>query len=60
MVPVSRVKVARVEQSAVSLLEQMDDLRVSELPIVDGDEVVGIVTRDSLLRLVRSRAELGV
>jgi len=60
MVPASRVKVARVEQSAVSLLEQMDDLRASELPVLDKDEAVGIVTRDSLLRLARTRSELGV
>jgi CBS domain-containing protein len=58
MVPASRVKAARVEQSAVSLLEMMDDLRVSELPVVDKDEAVGIVTQDSLLRLARTRSEL--
>jgi Zn-dependent protease len=60
MVPASQVKAARVEQSAISLLEMMDDLRVSELTIVDKDEAVGIVTRDSLLRLARTRSELRV
>jgi len=60
MIPAPRVRAARAEQSAISLLEQMDDLRVSELPVLDKDEVVGVVTRDSLLRLARTRSELGV
>lgn len=58
MIPASQVRAVQVGQSAVSLLEQMDDLRIDEVPVLETDRVVGVVTRGSLLRLARTRSEL--
>jgi Zn-dependent protease len=58
MIPASQVRSVQVGQSAVSLLEQMDDLGVDEVPVLETDRVIGIVTRDSLLRLARMHGEL--
>jgi CBS domain-containing protein len=60
MTPASKLKTAYAEQPASSLLEQMDELRVSEMPVVEKDKVIGVVSRESLMRLARTRAELGV
>jgi len=58
MTPASKLKAAHPKQSAASLLEQMDELGTSQMPVVKKGKAIGIVTRDSLIRLVKTRAEL--
>jgi len=60
MTPASQVRPVRVEQSAVSLLEQMDDSGIDEAPVMEADRVVGIISRDSLRQLARTRRELKI
>lgn len=60
MTPVSKLKTAHPQQSASSLLEQMDELGIEQMPVLEGDEVIGIIARDSLTRLNKTRAELGL
>jgi CBS domain-containing protein len=60
MTPASELKTAHPQQSAAILLEQMNELGIGQMPVLAGDEVIGIVDRDSLMRLVKSRAELGI
>jgi CBS domain-containing protein len=60
MTPASQVRPVRVEQSAVSLLEQMDDSGIDEVPVMEADRVVGIISRDSLRQLARTRRELRI
>ena len=58
MTPASELKTALPEQAAVSLLEQMDELRISQMPVLEKNKVTGIITRDSLIHLVKTRAKL--
>ncbi|MDD5037963.1 MAG: CBS domain-containing protein [Dehalococcoidales bacterium] len=58
MTPARKVKTALAGQSAASLLEQMDEFRLSEMPVIDKGEAIGIATRDRLTRLIKARAEL--
>lgn len=58
MTPASKVKTAHAELSAASLLDQMDELRINEMPVIEQDKVIGIATRGDLMRLVKTRAEL--
>lgn len=60
MTPASKLKTAHVEQPASSLLQQMDEFRVSDMPVMEKDKIIGVVSRESLIRLARTRAELGV
>ena len=60
MTPASELKSAQAEQTAASLLEQMDELGINQMPVLEQDKVIGIVTRDSLIRLDKIRAELGM
>jgi Mg2+/Co2+ transporter CorC len=60
MIPASEVRTAQSEQSAISLLEQIDDLEIDYIPVLEEDEVTGIVIRDTLIRLSKIRAELGI
>ena len=60
MTPAGKLKTARPGQTAAGLLEQMDELGINLMPVAENDEVIGIVTRDSLVRFVKTRAELGM
>ena len=56
----SELKTAHPQQSAAALLEQMDQLRIDHMPVLEDDNVVGVVARDMLVRLGKTRAEFGV
>lgn len=60
MTPASELKTVRPEQSAVSLLELMDEGDINQVPVVEGGKVIGMVARDGLLHFLRTRAELGI
>ena len=60
MTPASELKTAHPQQLAANLIEQMDELKINQVPVLENDKVIGIVTRDSLTRLVKTRAELGM
>jgi CBS domain-containing protein len=36
----------------------MDEGKLGQVPVVDGDKLVGLLTRDEILRYLRVRAEL--
>jgi Zn-dependent protease/CBS domain-containing protein len=58
MTPAERLKTAQPDQPAVDLLEQMDDYDIEQMPVLQEDKVVGMVTRERLLRFLRARAVL--
>jgi len=60
MTPASQLRTAHAQQSAANLLEQMDELGIEQMPVLEKDEVIGIIARDSLNRLRKSRAEIGM
>ena len=47
------------EEPVLSVLERMRSANVDQLAVIRGDNVVGLVTRDSILRVVQARSELG-
>ena len=60
MTPASQLTTADAQQSAASLLEQMEDWEIDHIPVVENDDVIGIIARDSLLRFGKTRAEFGI
>lgn len=60
MTPVSELKLTHPQQSAASVLGQMDEQWVDHMPVVENDKVVGIVSRESLMHLAQTRNELGL
>jgi CBS domain-containing protein len=60
MTPASRLKTASADQSAASLLELMDELRIKRMPVLEKDKVIGVISRDNLNRLKKTRVELGM
>ena len=47
------------EESATELLARMSNANVDEMAVVSGGNLVGLVTRDSIVRVVQARMDLG-
>lgn len=60
MTPVDQVKRVQITDDAVSVLELMDQEDVNQVPVMDGNQLVGMIGRDAMLRFIRTRAELGM
>jgi Zn-dependent protease/CBS domain-containing protein len=60
MTPINELKVAGPEQDALSILEQMDEDNINQMPVVSGGRVIGFIARDNLIRFLRIRSEAGI
>jgi len=58
--PVDRLKVAYPNQDALSILEQMDESAISQMPVISEGRVIGLILRDNVMRFLRIRSDLGV
>lgn len=55
MLPKNKLHWAAPEESALSLLDRMRTIGMQQMPVIAGGNVVGIVTRDSILRVLQAR-----
>lgn len=60
MVPVNDLKIAYPGQDALSVLEQMEESNINQMPVVSGGRVIGLIARDSLTRFLRIRSTLRI
>ncbi|MBZ5660406.1 MAG: site-2 protease family protein [Acidobacteriia bacterium] len=58
MLPKDKLHWAAPEEPALSLLDRMRTIGMQQMPVIAGGSVVGIVTRDSILRVLQARQEL--
>jgi Zn-dependent protease/predicted transcriptional regulator len=58
MLPKEKLPWAAPEEPALSLLERMRNIGLQQVPVIAGGNVVGIVTNDSILRVLQSRGGL--
>jgi Zn-dependent protease len=59
MLPKDRLHWAAPGEPALSLLDRMRTVGMQQMPVISGGSVVGVVTRDSILRVLQSRHALG-
>jgi hypothetical protein len=60
MIPASELKTAHPRQAASALLEQMDELGISHMPIIENGTIIGIVAQEDLTRLARTRVQFKI
>lgn len=60
MMPRDQIHWTAPDESLLSILERMQERDINQMPVVQEDRVVGLVTRDSILRVIQTRLELGV
>ena len=67
MIPRDRILWAKPEEPLLGLLERLLAADINQMPVVSGGEngentgahIIGMITRDSILRVMRTRAEVG-
>jgi Zn-dependent protease/predicted transcriptional regulator len=63
MIPRDKILWAAPEEPLLRLLERLSALDINQMPVVSdsvsGSHVVGMVSRDSILRVMQARSELG-
>jgi Zn-dependent protease/predicted transcriptional regulator len=64
MIPRDKILWAKPEEPLLGLLERLLAADVNQMPVVTGSEndgahIIGMVTRDSILRVMQARAEVG-
>lgn len=60
MVPWDRLTRITPNMELQTALQTMDDANVAQVPVVEGDQIVGVLSREHILHYIRTRAELGV
>ena len=60
MVPWERLTHVRPDTELMDALQLMDDKQVAQLPVAVGDQVLGMISREHVLRYIRIRSELKV
>ena len=60
MTPVDAVFWARPDEDVWALLQRMDEADVNQVPVMDDGRLVGMITREHLLRYIRIRSQLGM
>jgi Zn-dependent protease len=58
MTPVDRVRRLSVNDTLLAAMEALNRERVQQMPVVDEGKLVGVITRDSLIRVVELDREL--
>ncbi|MGQ9675575.1 MAG: CBS domain-containing protein, partial [Chloroflexota bacterium] len=60
MSPVEELKMASPGDEVSAVLQRMDQEDVNQMPVVHDGRFLGLIARDNLLRLIRTRSELRV
>ncbi len=60
MTPVNALLPADSDDDVLALLQRMDEANLSQVPVMDNGHPLGVFTRESLLRHIRLRNELGI
>ncbi len=59
MIPRDKVHVTSPREPVLKLLERMQTEDINQMPVVDDGRVVGLISRDSILRVIQTRLEMG-
>jgi predicted transcriptional regulator len=60
MVPWERLVGVHPNTELLTALQTMDDANVAQVPVMEGHQVVGLLSREQVLHYIRVRAELGM
>ncbi|MCX8038551.1 MAG: site-2 protease family protein [Candidatus Sumerlaeia bacterium] len=59
MTPAAELVVVEPHESLQTVKETMEERGLAQMPVVEGDRVLGLVTRDGLLRVLHNEMEFG-
>jgi Zn-dependent protease/predicted transcriptional regulator len=59
MMPIDRIHSATPDESALAVLARMQEADINQMPVISDDHIVGVVGRDTILRALQTRLQLG-
>jgi Zn-dependent protease len=59
MLSVDRIQLASPDEPALAVLERMQKDDIAQMPVVKDGNIVGIVSRDAILRVLQTRLQIG-
>jgi Zn-dependent protease/CBS domain-containing protein len=57
MTPASKLKIAYADQDLLTVLQEMNEGNANHIPVMEAGKVVGIIDREAVVRLLRTRAD---
>lgn len=59
MLPLEKIHAASPDEPALKILQRMQAQDINQMPVVSENHIVGMISRDSILRLLQTRLQLG-
>jgi predicted transcriptional regulator len=59
VIPVDQIKLLRADTGLWKALQEMDRDGVNQLPVMEGDKILGMLSREDIISFLRSLDELG-
>jgi Zn-dependent protease len=59
MMPFERIHAASPEEPALGVLQRMQSEDINQMPVISEGRIVGMIARDTILRLLQTRLQLG-
>jgi Zn-dependent protease/predicted transcriptional regulator len=59
MLPLARIHWASPEEPALGILERMQNEDINQMPVISDGQIVGMIGRDTILRLLQTRLQVG-
>ena len=59
MLPLDRIHSASPEEPALGILDRMQSEDINQMPVVSEGQIVGMIARDTILRVLQTRLQLG-
>jgi len=60
MIPIARTKSVEPEMELVCALQTMDEAQLSEVPVIEHERLIGMLSRENVQRYLQLRTQLGV
>ena len=59
MMPFDQIHSAAPEEPALGVLQRMQSEDINQMPVISEGRIVGLIARDTILRLLQTRMQLG-
>jgi Zn-dependent protease/predicted transcriptional regulator len=59
MMPLDKIHWAQPAEPVLSVLERMQREDINQMPVLDGEHIVGMIARDTILRALQTRLQAG-
>jgi Zn-dependent protease/CBS domain-containing protein len=59
MLPVDRIQLATPDEPVLAVLERMQKEDIAQMPVASDGNIVGMISRDAILRVLQTRLQIG-